>query len=123
MNTFLLQHFFYKFCINIIAIGITGALFKHIEVTSFSAVVFASLLLTILNYSIKPILVFISLPVVIFTMGIGYLIVNALILLLVSSFISGYHIDGFWTAFGAGLMVSFINMIFDAFSSVKIRRF
>ncbi len=118
----MLLFIFYRVCINVIALGLAGAMFKHIEVNSFAVLVIAAIILTALNFLVKPILFLISLPVVFLTMGIGYLVLNALILMLVTLFVDGYYIDGFWTAFGAGLLISIINVVFDSFAKVRIQQ-
>ncbi|MBQ3034144.1 MAG: phage holin family protein [Deferribacterales bacterium] len=111
-----LLYFIYKSSINVIALGLAAVIFKHIQVSDFSVVVVAAIILTILNTLVKPFLLLISLPVVFLTLGLGYLIVNAIIIMITSWAVSGYYVDGFWTAIGAGLFVSFINIIFDYFS-------
>lgn len=111
----------YKISINIIALGLAAVLFKHIEVSNFGVVVVAAVLLTFLNFLIKPILLFISIPIVLLTLGVGYFIINAIIIMITSWAVTGYHVDGFWTAVGAGLLISIVNIIFDFFSQNRKR--
>ncbi len=120
-NLFLL--IIYKIAVNIIALGLTAMLFKDIEVTNFSVLVVAAIVLTFLNMLVKPVLLYISIPVVFLTLGFGYFILNAIIIMITSWAVEGYHVDGFWTALGAGLFISFINLVFDLFaknSNIKV---
>lgn len=121
-TTDFLLYIIYKIATNIIALGFAALLFKHIEVSDFKVLIFASIVLTILNMLVKPILLFISIPVVFFTLGLGYFLINAIILLITSSVVDGYHIDGLWTAIGASLLISFISLIFDLFAQSSILR-
>ncbi len=109
----------YKIAINVIALGLVAAVFKHVEVTDFGVLVAAAIILTGLNLLIKPFLLLISLPVVFLTLGLGYFIVNAIIIMLTSWAVKGYQVDGFWTAVGAGLFVSVVNVVFDFFAQSR----
>lgn len=121
MNNLLL--ILYRIAINIIGLGLAALVFKHVEVTDFKVLLLAALILTVINLFIKPLLVLISLPVVFMTLGVAYLFVNAVIILIVSWAVSGYQVDGLWTAFGVGLVVSFVNVVFDFFAQSRVDRF
>jgi len=112
-NLKLIYQIIYRITINIIAIAIASFLFKHVEIDSFWILVLAAIILTIFNLLLKPILMIISLPVIMLTLGVGYFIINALILLLVSYLLDGFYIDGFWVAIGISLFISIINVVAD----------
>lgn len=113
----------YRVAVNLIALGFAAAIFKHVSVSDFAILVLASVILTVLNFIIKPLLLMISLPFIFLTLGFGYLIVNALIILLMSWAVSGYNVDGFWTAVGVSLIVSIVNVAFDFFAQSRADRF
>lgn len=85
----------------VLSIILTGV---HINglVTAF---IFA-LVLALLNTIVKPILIILTLPVTIVTLGLFLLVVNTLIVLLADKFISGIKIDGFWWAFLFSILLS-----------------
>ncbi|MEQ9823722.1 MAG: phage holin family protein [Puniceicoccaceae bacterium] len=81
----------------------------HYETTgSLIAVV---LILSFLNLILRPILILFTLPFVILTMGVGILVINAFLFLLVNQMVSGFHVDGFWAAFFGSIVVSLIGMV------------
>jgi putative membrane protein len=75
----------------------------------------ASLLLGILNAFLKPILTLIALPLVVVLMGIPILFINALVFSVVGWVIPGFHVESFWAAFWAGVMVSIISILVNLF--------
>lgn len=83
----------------------------------------SALIITILNKTIKPVLVILTLPVTALTMGLSYPIVNVIILYL-TSFIMGNHfnISGFFTAFFASILISFFNIFMDGLIIKPITR-
>lgn len=71
----------------------------------------ASLLLGIFNAFLRPIMLILSLPLLIFTLGLFTFVVNALLLLLVSRLVPSFHIAGFWAAFWGGIVISIVSFI------------
>lgn len=69
------------------------------------------LLLSFFNAILKPILVLFTLPFILFTMGLGVVVINALLFLLVGELVNGFSVDGFWTAVGGSLVVSVTNLV------------
>lgn len=88
--------------------------FKGFYIESFLWAVLASLFISLLNSSIKPILVFISLPLTFLTLGIFYPVIN-MIILKITGFILGSHfeIEGFWVPFFIAIFISILRLIFD----------
>ncbi len=82
------------------------------------------LLLSLFNLILKPVLILFALPFIIFTMGFGLWIINALLLLLVSELVSGFYVNSFPTALWGSFVVSMTSLISNIFLSknVKIKR-
>lgn len=97
--------------INFIAILITGHLLDGIVVNSLIAVLAAAFVLGIVNTFIRPILVILSLPLTIITLGLFTFVINALMLLLTASLIPGFSISSFWTAFFGAIIISILSSI------------
>lgn len=86
----------------------------HID--SYTTGIWVAIVLGLINIFIKPLLIVLTLPVTIFTFGIFLLVINALIILMSSSLVSGFQVDGFWWALLFSLLLSFFqSFIFAAF--------
>ena len=107
----------YKTVVNILAIGLVTLMFRHIEIDSFGILLLVAYIFTLFNIVIKPFLLLLSIPLIVITMGLGYILINALILILVSSIVSGFTVDGLWVAVGASIIISIINMFADAIAN------
>ncbi len=73
-------------------------------------------LLSLLNTLIKPLLVLFTLPFIMMTMGLGVVLINALLFLFVGRIINGFHVAGFWSALGGAVIVSLTHVIVALFS-------
>ena len=80
------------------------------ECKSVQDLLIAALVLGVLNAFVKPLLRLISLPFIILTLGFFLLVINALLLWLTSKLVHGFHVDGFWPAVWASLVVSLVSM-------------
>jgi putative membrane protein len=78
----------------------------------------ATLVLGILNAVLRPLLTLLALPLVVLTLGLFYLIINALLLYFVGNVVSGFHVDSFWAAFWGGLVISFISLVLNSITGV-----
>ncbi|MGH8250170.1 MAG: phage holin family protein [Steroidobacteraceae bacterium] len=85
-----------------------------ITVDSAAMLILAALLLGIVNAIIKPIVVLLTLPFTLVTLGLFLLVINAAMLGLVAAFLPGMDIAGFWPAFLAAIVVSVVSFIGNA---------
>jgi putative membrane protein len=99
-----------------IAVFITGYLLPGIHVDSFVTAVVIAVSLALLNILIKPILVILTIPITIVTLGLFLLVINALIILIAEFFIPGFYVEGFWWA----VLFSFILSIFNSLLGVSM---
>jgi putative membrane protein len=84
----------------------------HVD-TYWTALVFA-LVLALINAFVRPILVILTIPITILTFGLFLLVINALIVMLVSKFVNGFRVDGFWWALLFGLLLSImVSLLFS----------
>ncbi len=82
-----------------------------IDVLSPGTLILAALLLGVVNAIVKPIVVLLTLPFTLVTLGLFLLVINAAMLGLVAAFLPGMNIDGFWPAFWAAIIVSIVSWI------------
>ena len=94
---------------------ITSKLLPGVRVDDGSSLLAASLLLGILNAFVRPILLLLSAPLILFSLGFFILIVNALMLYWVPTFVAGFHLDGFGAAFWGAIVIGIISWMLSAF--------
>lgn len=87
-----------------------GWVIPGITISSFTTALIASIAIALINLVIKPILVFLTLPINILTLGFFILIINALLFMFVAYLIPGVEVDGFWSAFLGALMLSILSI-------------
>ncbi|HWA84950.1 MAG TPA: phage holin family protein [Opitutus sp.] len=74
------------------------------------------LLLSFFNAILKPLLVLFTLPFILLTMGLGVVVINALLFLLVGRLVEGFYVAGFWSAVFGALIVSLTNLLLSGFT-------
>jgi len=110
-----MKEFLIRWFITTIAVMGASHLISGITYDSTGSLFTAALLLGIINAFIRPVLLMLSLPFIIVTMGFFILVINALMLLFVSSIVHGFHVEGFWHALFAGLVIGLISWILSSF--------
>ena len=97
----------------ILFLGVLAAswLLDGIQYESTPTLLLVALVLALLNAIVKPILVLFTLPFVIFTLGLGILVINAVLLYLAGALVPGFEVATFWTAFFGALIISFISVL------------
>lgn len=98
----------------VLAVGVTIAakVIPGITCTDGLTLFVVVLLLSFLNVILKPLLVLFTLPFIVLTMGLGMIVINALLFLLVGKVVDGFQVAGFWSAVGGALIVSVTNFVF-----------
>jgi putative membrane protein len=86
---------------------------------SWWTVIVAALVLTLLNWYVKPAIKLLALPLVIVTLGIALFFISMLMLWLTSAVVSGFDIDGFWPLVKATIIVWIVNVIVEAIFDTK----
>jgi putative membrane protein len=101
----------FQWFVSAVAIGIAAYLVPGVTVTLMGALV-AAVVLGALNLFIRPILLLLTLPITIITLGVFSLVINAFLVMLASWFVPGFYVAGFWTAFLFALVLAVINWVF-----------
>jgi putative membrane protein len=97
------------------AIILTSYLLDGIHVSGFVSAFFAAAMLGILNALFRPILILLTLPINILTLGFFTFVINALLLKTASGVIRGFDVDGFWYAIFGSLIISAISWLLNSF--------
>ena len=100
-----------RILISALALLIVAKLNIGIEVSGLYVAIIAALVLGFLNVLVKPILIILTLPITIVTLGLFIFVINAGLFLFVASFVDGFEVEGFWTALLGSLIVSVISTI------------
>lgn len=102
-----------RFILQIIALTLAmlaaGELIEGIVFADIKSALIAALLLALLNAFIRPLLVILTLPITVLTLGLFLLVINALLLIAVSWLVDGFFVVGFWNAFVGSIIISIVN--------------
>ena len=100
-----------------IAVFLAVMMVPGLEVDSLSAGLAAVLVLTFLNLLVRPVLFVLTLPLIVLSMGLFLIVVNALLLELTAYLVSGFSVTGFWPAVGGAIVISLVTMILNSWTS------
>jgi putative membrane protein len=105
-----LTGFFIQWGITALSLWVASHVFSGIRFSGTSSLIVSALLLGFANAVLRPLLIVLTLPLTLLTLGFFLLVINALMLLLVAKLVDGFKISGFWTAFFASLFISLLSM-------------
>lgn len=103
------MHLLITWLINAAALFALPYIMQSIRVESFSAALFAALVLGLVNALIRPIWVLLTLPVTVLTLGLFIFFINGLLFWFVGNFVKGFHVAGFWSAVAGAILYSIIS--------------
>lgn len=98
-----------RWALNAVALMVVPEVVTGIHVGSFFSALAAALIIGLLNALIRPILLILTLPITLLTLGIFALVINALLFWLASEFVTGFHVPGFWPAMWGALLYSVLT--------------
>ena len=96
------------------ALLLVANLFSGVQVHSLSSALWAALILGLLNAVLRPVLVVLTLPVTLVTLGLFLLVVNGLVFWLASGLLGGLQASGFWAAVWGALLYSACGLVIDS---------
>ncbi len=99
---------------NALALIALPYVFTSIKVDSFVTALIVALVLGLINTLIRPLLILLTLPVTILTLGLFIFIINGLLFWAVGSFVPGFQVDGFWAGVFGAIVYSIISWILSA---------
>ena len=109
--------FFLRWSINLLALVITASVIPGIRIQSLQMGIIAAGILGIVNAVIRPVVLILTLPINLLTLGLFTLVINAALLKLVAEFVPGLVIESFRAAFFGALLISLISWVVNAFVS------
>ncbi len=105
--------FVIAFLINIAALFVSDVLIENLEIENLMALIFGAFLLTVFNRFLKPLLIFIALPLTIITLGLFYPLINVAILNLVDFFLTSFTMTGIFSAIVVSVIIAIINWLLN----------
>jgi|SRR6266576_1956266 len=110
-----MRHFVFRWAVTAFAVFVAAPIVGLSYNGSLACLLGASLLLGIVNAFVRPILLILSAPLILLTLGFFIFILNALMLLIVGQIVPCFRVPGFWNAFFGALIISFVSWLLSAF--------
>ncbi|MFA9438172.1 phage holin family protein [Uliginosibacterium sp. sgz301328] len=98
-----------RWALNAVALMLVPQIVTSITVSSFMTALLAALLIGLVNALIRPVLLILTLPITVLTLGLFALVINALMFWLVAEVISGFHVPGFWPAMWGAIVYAILT--------------
>lgn len=93
-----------------LAMMFVGWVIPGITISNFTAALIAAAVVALINVVIKPVLIFLTLPINILTLGLFILVINAFLFMFVAYLVPGVEVSGFWSAFFGALLLSILSL-------------
>ena len=98
-----------------VAVMVIANFLPGVEITDFTNAMFVAIVLGFLRITVQPLLVLLTLPATILTLGLFLLVINAVIIMLAGYFVDGFTVNGFWIAFIFSILLSVFQSILYSF--------
>ena len=105
------MNFILRLLLTAVAVVILAKILPGVSVDSYWTAIIVALVLALLNFTVKPLLVLLTLPVTVLTLGLFLLVINAIIIFIVDGFVSGFNVDGWLIAVIFSLLLSLFQSI------------
>ena len=103
-----------KWLLSAAALLAVAYLYSGVQVSSFGSAMIAALVIGLLNVVVRPVLVVLTLPVTLITVGLFLFVINGLMFWFASGLLGGFHVTGFWPAVFGALLYSLLGLLVDA---------
>jgi putative membrane protein len=122
-----LLSFLKRWLITAVAVALAAQIVPGIDCPTPLGLVLAALLLGLLNAFVRPAMLLLSLPLLIFTLGLFILVINALLLYAVGHMLKDFHVESFAAAFWGSLIISIVSLVLNSLTKsngkiIEIRR-
>lgn len=103
-----------KWLLSAVALLFTAYIYNGVQVSSFPAAMIAAFFIGLLNIFVRPVLIILTLPVTLITLGLFLFVINALMFWAAASMLDGFHVTGFGAALLGSLIYSLLGMVIDS---------
>ncbi|MGA2091370.1 MAG: phage holin family protein [Endomicrobiales bacterium] len=118
-----MKKFFIRWFINSIALMLVASLIPGITVSDWRSLFVAALVWGLLNAFLRPLILMVTLPITILSLGIFTFFINAFLFYLVSKLVPGFIVGGFWCAFWGALLMSILNLFLNRIAGASSTTF
>lgn len=108
-----MRGFVLRFIVTGVAVLVASQIIPGMTIDSLAAGTVGVLVLAILNALVRPILYLLSAPFIIVTLGVFMIMINAFLLGVVSVLVTGFHVQGFWSAVGGAVLISLVSALMN----------
>ena len=110
-----MKNLFVRIIVNVFALLVVVNVVSGTEITQWGTLIAAAVVIAVLNAMIKPVLIILTLPINILTLGIFTLFINAFLMYLTSLLVTGFFVKDFWSAFWGALVFSIVSIVLNMF--------
>ncbi len=114
-----MRGFLIRCSITAVAVLLASQIIPGIEMQSFLAGMVAAIVLSFLNALVRPLLYLLSAPIILLSLGLFMVMINAFLLHVVSWFVKGFIVNGFWPAIGGAILISVVSAILNIWVSER----
>jgi len=113
-----------RFLISAVSVITAGYLMENfgIQVDNFTTALLVALVLALLNFFFKPILILLTLPLTVITLGIFLIFINAIIIYITGELVGGFEVSSIWSAFFFGLIYSVVDSFLEHITGVRDKK-
>jgi len=108
------MNFLLKILITSLAVLFSAYLLPGVSVDNYTTAILVAIVIALLNTFLKPILVLLTIPVTVLTLGLFLLVINAFIILFASELVKGFGVDGFWWALLFSIILSLVTSLLES---------
>lgn len=105
------MNFLIRLLVSTVAVILSAYILPGVSVDSFITAIIVAIILSLLNVLVKPVLIILTIPFTVFTLGLFLLVINAIIILMTDWIIDGFVVNGFWYALLFSIVLSIINSL------------
>lgn len=109
--------FIAQLIVSALAVIVSSMILPGVHVDNALTAIIVAAVLAFLNTIVKPVLVLLTIPITMVTLGIFLLVINAFIILMAAKIVDGFHVSGFWIALLFSLLLSLVTAVFESFSN------
>jgi putative membrane protein len=121
MVSHMLRRFLVTWAFNFVALWVAAGLLSGIDYDGIGVLIVASLVFSVVNIFVRPLVILFTLPLVLLTLGIALFFINLLMLYLTSWIVDDFTIDSFWWAVLATIIIWLVNVVLEAFFGDDLR--
>jgi|TARA_B110000037_G_scaffold34274_1_gene41523 putative membrane protein len=104
-----------KLLLTALAVLLLANILPGVAVTSYAYAVWVAVVIGLLNGFVRPLLIFLTLPATLITLGLFLFVINACIILIAANFLGGFTVESFWWALLFSLLLSFLQSVLHSF--------